>query len=65
MPIMKQNRSKNTAKTRIPKTQNSHQKKADPFTTLTIVLIFAVAGYLWYQVLRSMGVIDLSSAKDL
>ena len=38
-------------------------KKADPFTVLTIVLIFAVAGYLWYQVLRSMGVIDLSPLK--
>lgn len=38
-------------------------KKADPFAVLTIVLVLAVAGYLFYQVTRYIGVMDLSPLK--
>lgn len=40
------------------------QRRADPFTMLTILLILAAVGYLLFQVLRSSGGIDLSSVKS-
>ncbi len=42
-------------------TPEPSKNKPDPFAVLTIVLIFAVVGYLMFSIFRSIGVVDLSN----